>query len=213
MKQLDVYWSFRSPYSYLATPGLVAIRENYDVEVNLRVVLPVAVRAPELLFTPQNMPKVRYIQLDWARRARFLGMSDQWPNPDPIVQNLETLEVAKKQPHIYRLSYMGVEAQRQGRGIDLAYEFSHVIFGGIKDWHEGDTLAEAAKRAGLNYQDLEKAIEDGTHQAEIDKNQQTHTELGQWGVPSCVIDGEAFFGQDRLETLCWHMDNLGLRKN
>lgn len=83
MKQLDVYWSFRSPFSYLATPGLLEIRKNYNVDVNLRVVLPMALRAPELLFTPQNMPKVRYIQMDWARRARFLGMLDVWPDPDP----------------------------------------------------------------------------------------------------------------------------------
>ena len=48
---VDVYWSFRSPYSYLATPGMLAIRHDFDVDVNLRVVLPIAVRAPDF-FSP-----------------------------------------------------------------------------------------------------------------------------------------------------------------
>jgi 2-hydroxychromene-2-carboxylate isomerase len=37
---VDVFWSFRSPYSYLATPRLVRPAADYDVEVNVRVVLP-----------------------------------------------------------------------------------------------------------------------------------------------------------------------------
>ena len=122
MEAVDVFWSFRSPYSYLATPGMLEVAKNYSVEVNLRVVLPVAVRTPETLFSPQNAHRARYIQLDWQRRARFLGVSDSWPNPDPIVQNMQTLEVSSDQPYIYRLSCLGVEAQRNGRGIEFAYE-------------------------------------------------------------------------------------------
>jgi 2-hydroxychromene-2-carboxylate isomerase len=43
---VDVFWSFRSPYSYLATPRLVRLAAEYDVAVNVRVVLPIAVRIP-----------------------------------------------------------------------------------------------------------------------------------------------------------------------
>ena len=45
----DLFWSFRSPYSYLATPRLVRLAAEYDLDVNVRPVLPIAVRAPELL--------------------------------------------------------------------------------------------------------------------------------------------------------------------
>lgn len=48
---IDVYWSFRSPYSYLATPDLLRLREDFEVEVKLRPVLPIAVRTKETLFT------------------------------------------------------------------------------------------------------------------------------------------------------------------
>ena len=91
MKTVDVYWSFRSPYSYLATPGMREIRNNYNVEVNLRPVMPIAIRAPEMLFKPENANRTVYIFTDWSRRAEFLGMPNSWPSPDPIVQNFETM--------------------------------------------------------------------------------------------------------------------------
>ena len=37
---VDVYWSFRSPYSYLVTPDLARLREDYDVKVEMRIGLP-----------------------------------------------------------------------------------------------------------------------------------------------------------------------------
>ena len=44
--QVDVFWSFRSPYSYLATPRLVALQLEYDVEFTVRPVYPIALRIP-----------------------------------------------------------------------------------------------------------------------------------------------------------------------
>lgn len=154
MSDVDVYWSFRSPYSYLATPGMLGLLEDFDVGVNLRVVLPIAIRSPDALFNPQNLNRTRYILLDWPRRARFLGMSDKWPDPDPVVQQLETFTIPDEQPYIFRLSSLGVEAQRRRRGAQFAYEVSHVLFGGTKSWHRGDHLARAAERAGLDLAEI-----------------------------------------------------------
>lgn len=50
---IDVYWSFRSPYSYLVTPALLKLADDYEVAVNLRPVLPIAVRSPDF-FSPDN---------------------------------------------------------------------------------------------------------------------------------------------------------------
>ena len=212
MKKVDVYWSFRSPYSYLATPGMLQIRENYKVDVNLRVVLPIAVRSPELLFNPQNAKRSKYILLDWARRAEFLGMPHAWPSPDPIVQDMRTMEIASEQPYINRLSSLGVEAQRRGRGIDFAAEVAALIWGGTVDWHKGEHLANAAERAGLDLADMERAIDNGTHMEDIEENHAGLGAAGQWGVPTFVFDGEPFFGQDRIDTLCWRLDQQGLRR-
>jgi 2-hydroxychromene-2-carboxylate isomerase len=37
-------------------------------------------------------------------------------------------------------------------------------------------------------------------------------EAGHWGVPTLVFEGEPFFGQDRIETLRWRLDQVGLDK-
>jgi len=212
MESVDVYWSFRSPYSYLATPGMLAIRDDYNVAVNLRVVLPLAVRDPEVLFNAENRKRGRYIFMDWARRADFLGMPNAWPSPDPIVQDFKTGEVAAEQPYIYRLCKLGVEAQRRGRGIEFAFEVARLIWGGTRDWHEGDHLAGAAARSGLDLSEMELALEGGTHMEEIEQNHADLEASGHWGVPTFVIRGEPFFGQDRIDTLCWRLDQLGLNK-
>jgi 2-hydroxychromene-2-carboxylate isomerase len=212
MESVDVYWSFRSPYSYLATPEMLAIRDDYNVAVNLRVVLPLAVRDPEVLFNAENRKRGRYIFMDWARRADFLGMPNAWPSPDPIVQDFKTGEVAAEQPYIYRLCKLGVEAQRRGRGIEFASEVARLIWGGTSNWHEGDHLAGAAARSGLDLTDMELALESGTHKEEIEQNHADLEASGHWGVPTFVIRGEPFFGQDRIDTLCWRLDQLGLNK-
>lgn len=211
MKSVDVYWSFRSPYSYLATPGMREIRDNYNVEVNLRPVMPIAIRAPELLFNPQNVHRTMYILTDWSRRAEFLGMSNTWPSPDPIVQDFSTMQVAEEQPYIYRITSLGVEAQRRGKGVDFAAEVASLIFG-TRDWDQGDHLAKAVERSGLDLAEMDAAIEGGDHLEEVDANQASLEAAGGWGVPSFVFENELFFGQDRIDTLCWRLDQHELRK-
>ena len=212
MKKVDIYWSFRSPYSYLATPEMLELAEKYDVEVDLRVVFPIAVRSPEVLFSKGNENRVKYILLDWERRAEMLGIPHKWPSPDPIVMDIETMSIAEDQPYIYRLSYLGVEAQRRGRGVEFAAEVSRLIFGGTAHWNEGDLLKQAGARAGCDLETMESAIADGDHHAEIEHNQQLLDEAGHWGVPTLVFEGEPFFGQDRIETLRWRLDQHGLGK-
>lgn len=209
---IDLYWSFRSPYSYLATPGALAVKEKYDVQIDFRPVLPLAVRQPGF-FSPDNLKRARYIMIDWPRRAEMLGMPHVWPSPDPIVQDPTSFKVAEEQPYIYRLTYLGVEAQRRDRGIEFAAEASRLIFGGTRDWHEGEHLAQAAARAGLDLAEMEAAIaQPDSHLAEIEESQRQLEQSGQWGVPTFVFNGEPFFGQDRIDTLCWRLDQQGLRK-
>lgn len=213
MTEVDVFWSFRSPYSYLATPGILDIRDNYNVRVNIRVVLPIAVRNPDILFTPENLNKVKYILLDWERRAEFLGMPHAWPSPDPIVMDIEKFSVAQDQPYIYWLSCLGVEAQRRGYGPEFVAQASKLIFGGCRNWHQGEHLANAASKAGLDLREMEATIhDDASHRREIEDNQQMLADVGHWGVPTFVVDGEPFFGQDRIDTLKWRLDQMGLDK-
>lgn len=207
--QIDVYYSFRSPYSYLASPDMLRLKQDYAVAVNLRVVLPIAVRSPGY-FRPGNEKWARYIQLDWPRRAEFLGLPHEWPEPDPIAQDLGTLKVAEEQPYIFWLSKLAVEAQHRGRGVEFAFHVSRSIFGGTKNWNAAETMGASLKAAGLELTDMEDAIQSGDHLEEIERNQIELDKSGHWGVPTFVFQGEPFFGQDRVELLRWRLDKYGV---
>lgn len=206
---VDVFWSFRSPYSYLVTPDLLRLREDFEVEVNMRPVLPIAVRAKNILFT-EGPHKARYILIDAVRRAQFLGMKIAMPSPDPIVQNMETLEIAAEQPHIHRLVGLGIEAVRRGRGVELAYHVSHLIWGGEPGWNEGGKLAKAVADAGLNLEEMEAALTTYDPMVDVEANQAALEAAGGWGVPTMVFRGEPFFGQDRIDTLRWRLEKSGV---
>lgn len=207
---VNLFYSFRSPYSYLATPGALALEKDFAVRVALRPVFPLALRQPDF-FSPDNVKRAKYIRMDWLRRAEMLGIAHQWPSPDPIVQDMETYAIAAEQPYIYHLTYLGVEAQRRDRGIQFAAEVAHVIFGGTQDWHLGDHLKNAASRAGLDLESMDASIkEPESHRKEVEKNQLDLEAAGHWGVPTFEINGEPFFGQDRIGTLRWRLEKNGL---
>jgi 2-hydroxychromene-2-carboxylate isomerase len=212
---IDVFWSFRSPWSYLATPRLRMWQSQYQLDINFRPVYPIAIRSPEFFHTvhPQW---VNYFLVDLLRCAEFLDMPIAWPDPDPVPQYVDEAglrQTAPEQPHIHRLTRLGIVAAEQGRGIEFADEVSRVIWGGTANWHQGDHLANAAERAGLVLADMDEIVagEEARLEAAIEDNQQAHEAAGHWGVPTCVFNGEPFFGQDRLELLLWRLQQAGLQ--
>jgi 2-hydroxychromene-2-carboxylate isomerase len=210
---VDLFWSFRSPYSYLATPRLVRLAAEYDVDISVRIVLPLAVRIPGF-FDTANPLWPPYLLRDTMRIAEYERIPYGWPQPDPIVQDFATRKVAVHQPYIYRLSRLGVAASERGRGLPFIAEVSRVIWGGdVVGWHEGLHLAGAAARAGLDLDDLETVIaaNPGHYDAVIAENQRALEVAGHWGVPTMVFAGEPFFGQDRIDLLVWRLRQHGLR--
>ena len=207
---IDVFWSFRSPYSYLVTPDLLRLRADYQVDVALRVVLPIALRASKTVFDASDRKRPQYIVMDSMRRAQMLGLPFVWPSPDPVIQDMATYAVAKEQPLIERLSSLGIEAQRRGRGIDFAYHVAALLWGGIRGWDQGDLLRQATEKAGLDLDELEAAIGQYDAMAEVEKNHELLEAAHHWGVPTMVFKGEPFFGQDRIDTLRWRLDQAGV---
>ena len=207
----ELYFSFRSPYSYLAIGRYRELSETHTVDIALRPVYPIAIRDPDILFT--NALQGRYIFIDAARSAQMLGIPYRWPRPDPVVQDMMTRKVSEDQPYIHRLTRMGQAAQKRVKGLAFADEVSKVIWSGaVDDWHEGEHLAEAVSRAGLDLAELDAEVtaQADALDAEISENQDALTAAGHWGVPTLVFEGEPFFGQDRIEMAKWRMEQKGL---
>jgi 2-hydroxychromene-2-carboxylate isomerase len=211
--EYDLFWSFRSPYSYLVTPRLIEFEREYDVKANVRPVYPIAVRIPGF-FKQVNPMWPPYLLRDCARIAEMLGIPFAWPSPDPIVMSMATGEVPKEQPYIHRLTRLGVAASARGKGLPFLAEVSGVIFGGVTSWHLGDHLAGAAERAGLDLAELDREIvrDPDRYESCIAQNEAAQKQAGHWGVPLMVFNGEPFFGQDRFDVLKWRMVRSGLTR-
>jgi len=209
----DLYWSFRSPYSYLITPRLVALEAQHDVVCNVRPVYPLAVRTPEF-FETRDPLWFSYFQTDIHREAEFLGLPFRWPRPDPVYMDRETRTYPKDQPYIHRLTRMGVAATERGKGLAFLNEISALIWSGsVDNWHEGDHIAEATRRAGLDPAEIATMVDseaERLHQI-IETNQIDQRKAGHYGVPMMAFNGEPFFGQDRYDQFRWRLGQQGLK--
>lgn len=210
----DLYWSFRSPYSYLVTERLVALETNYDVRCNVRVVYPIAVRQADF-FANADPLWFGYFMRDVFRCGEYLGVPIRWPVPDPVLMDFATRTYPVEQPHIHRLTQLGQLAAERGLGLAFIDEVSRIIWNGsVDDWHEGDHMARAVARAGLDLADMDAAVvsDRGRLDAAIRESQDAQRAGGHYGVPLMVFEGEPFFGQDRFDQLKWRMEQKGLER-
>lgn len=212
MTEVQLFWSFRSPYSYLAMPRLRELVAAYALDVRVRIVYPLAIRSPEH-FDRVHPLWYNYLLLDTSRIASMQRIPFLWPNPDPVVVDEAPKKFSASQPYIYRLSHLGVESERRGFGFPFIYEISKVIWSGqYTNWSEGTYLADAASRADLSLEELDSEISksSSTHALEVAENQRMLEMFGHWGVPTLVFKGEPFFGHDRIDQCVTRMIESGL---
>jgi len=208
----DLFWSFRSPFCYLALDRIIEIERNFEVTVNVRPVYPLAVRTPDF-FKNVNPKYRRYHLQDSARVAEFHGIPYRRPVPDPIIQDMETNAIAPEQPYIRQLTLLGAAAQVQNAGLPFLDRVARLLWDGSVDgWDQGSHLIDAMDAAGLNGHALMADVnaDPDRFEAVIQENQAAQEEADHWGVPLMTFRGETFFGQDRVEILLWRMLSEGL---
>jgi 2-hydroxychromene-2-carboxylate isomerase len=202
----------RSPFCYLALDRVLAMRTLYDLEVNLRVVYPVAIRNPKFFKTAPKHYRSYHLR-DSNRVAEYLDIPYRRPIPDPIAQDMDTNEIAEHQPYIHMLTRLAAAAVEAGKGLEFQDQVMRLLWDGATDnWDQGSHLGSAISRADLNPQALKRALEidPDRYDDAIEANQEAHKSAGHNGVPLFVFQGEAFFGQDRLDILLWRMKQYGL---
>lgn len=209
---VDLFWSVRSPYSYLSVDRILQLTKDYDLEVNVRQIYPIAVRTPDF-FQKVDPVWMRYLERDFMRVSEYLDIPcTGWPTPDPVVQDMETLEIPKEQPHIYRLVHFGVEASKIGKGLTYVHALGHLFYSSGLVWTEGNHLADMLAGIGMELAELDANFERNfdANEAIVEESQKALAEAGHWGVPNLVFKGEPFFGQDRLDLCVWRMKQHGL---
>jgi 2-hydroxychromene-2-carboxylate isomerase len=181
--RVDFFFSFRSPYSYLAAPRAFALPERHDVELVFRGVIPMAMRG-------QSVPREKGLHTlrDAKREAVRLGMPFGRVH-DPIGEGaIRCLLVAE-------------HAVDAGREREFVLEASRGIWAEAVDVASDAGLRPICERAGLDWSDCKAALDDPGLRARVDEDTEALADLGHWGVPVFVLAGELFWGQDRIEDL------------
>ena len=211
---VEIFYSFRSPYCYLLTDRLAVLVGDFNVAVDIRPVYPIAVRNPEFFRRIDPLYRPYHLQ-DSIRLAETLNIPYRRPKPDPVVQDLESGDIAAEQPYIRRVTRVAQAAADIGLGLDYVSAVMPLMWDGSTDnWHEDAHLADACCAAGLDFPALDARAESDAEKLDrqIERNQDAQREAGHWGVPLMVFAGEPFYGQDRFDTLCWRLTQQGLYK-
>ncbi len=208
--EIDFYFSFRSPWTYLAMDRMLELHRDYTAKVNLRVVHPIYIRYNEF-FDKSHKNWRPYFIVDLIRNIEYLGIPFGPPRPDPIN---DTLPADSPDHPVLQLTPMGIAAEAMGKGIEFAREISAMVWDGTVDgWNTGDHIEKATERSGLKLADIKKWVADNAEKwPEILAANNAALEDHHWGVPTFVFNNEPFFGQDKIELLRWRLEKNGLKR-
>jgi len=187
-RTLEFYFDFISPYGYLGSLGIVEVAARHGCKVDWRpTLLGVSVMGvmglPPLGETPLKGP---YMANDFPRCFRLQGVPLKMGGNGSMA------------PLPAGRAFSWIKAQDRSAAV----RFAQRVYRG--QWSEGidmssvDNLAAAGEALGFDRRELIAALDDpevkALHRASVD----AAIELGVFGVPTFHIDGELFWGHDRL---------------
>ena len=185
---LDFYFDFSSPYSYLLSEKIDELAARFGRQVRwhpilLGIVFKANGSAP---LTLQSPPKAAYSLHDFARSARFMGIPYRHPTQFPLA----TQNAAR--------AYYWLHGQDCG----LARRFAHAVFRALfvdnRDVSTPETVLEIGAKIGVDRNRLETALQSPEMKERLKQEVDAALALGVFGAPYVVVDGEPFFGADRL---------------
>ena len=215
----DLYWSMRSPYSYLVLDRILALNKHYNVKMNFMPTLPIAVKSGGFPGVPWY--RWNYDMVDQHRVARRHGIPFRRPRPEVVVQDtwppykltLAIPKGEKNQPLVFLVSRCAVAAKLQDKGGEFLDHVGHMMWDGTVDnWP--DYLAEYMNRAGMDGKAVLADIKANPqkYDAVFDEVGKAKGETGSGGVPLMVFRGEPFFGQDMFDSFFWRLAQNGLTR-
>lgn len=178
---VEVWFSFRSPYSWLVLPRIRQLARAYGAPLILRPILPMVMRG---LAVPRV--KTLYIALDCKREAERLGLPFG-RIVDPVGAGAERALAV-----LHHAIELGLGEEFAELGLKAAFA-------------EGVALAEdpglfaVARRAGLSDVQTAAALADESWRDRVEANRAALLDAGLWGAPTFrAVGQEAHWGQDRL---------------
>ena len=186
-KKLDFYFDFGSPTAYLAYRRLGQLTEQYDLEVTPRPMLLGGVFKATDNRSPVTIPaKGKYmLERDLPRFARRYGVPLNFNPHFPI----NTLNLMRGALAAIRLDCLEPY---------MAAVYDAVWVDGV-DMGDPDKVAEVLSAAGLDAEAIMSLSQDPDIKAALVSGTEEAVSRGAFGAPTMFMDGDMFFGQDRLD--------------
>jgi len=176
-KIVDFYFSFRSPYSYLASQRL---KEKGNINLNIKPVLPMVMRG-----LPVPSSKRKYIFLDTKRECERYNI--------PFGKVVDPLGEG-----VNRCMAIYPYARQKNLSLEYICSISKGIWAEGKDVLDNSILQSLCERAGLHWQEAETYLHRDNWKKDAEDNRNDMLKLGLWGVPSFSSGENVYWGQDRI---------------
>lgn len=184
---IEFYFDFSSPYGYLASSQIDALAAKHGRDVNWRPFLLGAVFKVSGTRPLVDVPmKGEYVKRDFARSARLLGV------PFVMPPNFPFAAVAASRA-VYWLSDRDTALAKR-----LAKAVYHAAFGVGGDVTAAETVADLAAPLGVARAELLAALNEPAVKERLRAEVDSTIKAGVFGSPYIVVDGEPFWGADRL---------------
>jgi len=178
------YFSFRSPYSWLAYNRIEKELAGLPVKLEyLPLVPPPQAMSSERLNPPRE--KARYIAKDVSRFAEAYGLSLKFPRP---------FDTDWSKPH-------GGFLFAQEKGQEFGLKVYGARFSEGKDVGDLGLLDKIALSCGLDQEEFLQSLNESRYHAQMEKCLAEAQTDGIFGVPTFIYRGEMFWGNDRIEWL------------
>jgi 2-hydroxychromene-2-carboxylate isomerase len=198
-ESIKFYYDFKSPFSYLALEPALGLERSHRVD--LRFIPcdfePRAAYGGDLdQRQPHDWNKVRYLYADVRRFANERGL---------IIRGPQKLFDS-------RLAMMsGLYADRHGHFRDYAPRIFERFFKRELDLEDPAALAVVLRECGLDAENFARyAATDGA--ADLAHAFEEADRDGVFGVPTFIVAGEPFWGNDRILWVIKKLDAMGLRR-
>lgn len=193
---LRLYLDFASPYSYFALRPLARLAEEHGRALELRPILLWAVFKQQGVVNPLEKPaRRRYFLEDVIRSAEFFGLPFRIPEP---------LQISA---HLAGRLYHAWTVTRPQDGLRLASEIFEAFFARGGDITDPAVLAALPCLAGETPDAIRAMIDGPEGRQRLGEAVDEACAANIIGVPFMTLDGESFFGADRLPQIAWRLQH------
>ncbi len=188
LKDIEFYFDFPSPYSYLASTQLPKLAEQHGVGIIYRPfrILEAMKIVGNRPTTIESAAKGKYAGADLARWVRRYGIPFE---RNPHRRNFD----------FALLGQIVLAANEQGRGQACVNAIFAAAWASTDDIGDTAVLAKRLDAAGLPGAKLIEQASSADYAAKLNEATTKAADRGVFGAPTIFVGDEQFFGNDRLD--------------